>query len=228
MFVTLVDTSSAYAPHAGWSIEFKDDVVALSCTEMHVTVLTSTGIIHVLTSTGIPVTIFSVPVDAVISVCMHATMIAIFSAVDTELSCHLYDFKQQLTESHRVCSISKDKTLIWCAFSEQGQLVMYDSTGTLLSFNGSLWIPVLRVEEEVCWPVYATSTELHAILSTSMPEGNYPDPYPVPLITPIPFCIPTCSCMENADFTLPLLSSHLPSVIVKCSGKGEEEVKCCS
>jgi minichromosome loss Mcl1-like protein/DNA polymerase alpha-binding protein Ctf4 len=212
MFVTLVNTSSAYAPHSGWSIDFKEDVVAVSCTEMHVTILTDTGILHVLTSTGVPMTIFSVPSDGVISVCMHGTMIAIFSTLDAELSCHLYDFKQQLTESHRVCSISKDRTVIWSAFSEQGQLVMYDSTGILLSFNGSLWIPVLKVEE-ACWPVYVTSTELHAILSTSMPEGNHPDPYPAPLITPLPFCIPTCGCMENADFTLPLLSSHLPSVL---------------
>lgn len=211
-FATLVDTSSAFAPHDSWSIELKEDIVAVTCTEMHVAFLTETGVIHVLTSTSIPVSLFSVPSGNFVNLCMHGTIIAIFSASDDELSCHLYDFKQQLTESHRVCSVSKDKVLIWVGFSEQGQLAVFDSTGMLLCFNGSLWIPVLKLEE-VCWPVYITSTELYAVLSTSMPEGSHPDPYPAPLISPIPFSVPTYTFMENTDFTLAILTSHLPSTL---------------
>ena len=211
-FATLVDTSSVFAPHTSWSIELKENIVGMICTEMHVVFLTDTGVVHVLTSTGVPVSLFSVPSDNFVSLCMHGTILAIFSASDDELSCHLYDFKQQVTESHRVCSVSKDKVLVWTGFSEQGQLAIFDSMGTLLCFNGSLWIPVLKLDE-VCWPVYITTTELHAVLPTSMPEGSYPDPYPAPLITPIPFSVPSYTFMDNSDFTLALLSSHLPSML---------------
>ena len=211
-FATLADTLSAFAPHSSWSIESRENIVALTCTEAHVVFLTETGVVHVLTSTGIPVSLFSVPSDDLIGLCMHGTIIAMLCISGDELCCHLYDFKQQVTESHRVYSVSKDRVLVWTGFSEGGQLAIFDSAGTLLCFNGSLWIPVLKVDE-ACWPVYITSTELHAVLATSMPEGSYPDPYPAPLVTPIPFSVSTYTSMKSANFTFALLSSHLPLML---------------
>lgn len=210
MFMPLQSKSNA------WTVQLpSDEPIALACTALHIAVATRNGMLHILTATGVPVALLSLPCgDDLVSMCIYGTVVALFSCARGRLACTLVDFKcTGSAETSFVCSASRERQVGWVGFSEEGMLAVFDGQH-LLAFNGLAWIPALRMSEP-CWPVHLAHSELHVVLPSSMPEGGYPDPYPTPLLSPIPLCMPLLSPLPEAHLLSPsLLNSALPTTTI--------------
>lgn len=220
------------------SLSPDEDVDAIAVARDYVVIATSKRFLQVMTLTGLPVGLMSLPGPVVMLVASDKMFLVIFHSAppigqDQCLSYWLVSDDCQTRLSVGQLPLSPGSTVKWAGFSTEALPMVLDSADMLRGLirgdrtfaepggQGS-WIPLLDLDAASSkasswWPVRAEGTE---ILCAAVPKNSEPEAGPTYRLEAVKYRLPTCQGAgggdENAEGAVlceRILSGHLAQAL---------------
>lgn len=212
------------------SFSDREEVEALAVGRSFVAAATSRCFLHVLSLTGLPIGLVTIPGKAVMLVASEDLLLVVFhsgppDSEDQSLDYWLLAAKERERLSVGRLPLSRGATVRWAGFSAEALPLVLDSSGMLRglcrgagSFAGpqglgGSWVPLLDLDAAAkegrrLWPVRAECGELMCV---DVPKGSEPEAGPNHRLVPIKFRLPIGGSdgAEESMLRESLLSSHL-------------------
>lgn len=168
--------------------------VVLAINSKFIYIVNSRGILNIYSLSGLLCSSVTCPGRPVSLIAPENDQLFMFTEDSEGILCHRLDAKNggviKGSQSSRVI-LGSDEQLIWLGVSFSGVLGAFSSIrkfSILLTRGTDRWTEILEISatEQDYWPVYFDVNTLSGIKTAS----GYPDPYPAPIVTDVPFKIP--------------------------------------